>query len=72
MRNDTQNGEDGPPAYTSIPLPPPAYMPDQPPSNHTRMDSDGEREPVHGENDDTTVRRDEVATEEGKEPEHTN
>lgn len=73
VRNDTQNGEDGPPAYTSIPVPPPAYAPDQPPSNRARIDSDGSQEPVHDErNGDTTTRRDEGATEEGKEPEDTN
>jgi hypothetical protein len=71
VRNDTQNGEDGPPAYTSIPVPPPAYTPDQPPLNHTRRDSDVEREQVHAENNNDTTTRREEAPGEGKEPEHT-
>lgn len=69
--DDTQNGEEGPPAYTSIPVPPPAYTPDQPPSNRTRANSDGNREQVHaGNNNGTSTRRYSEAPEEGKGPEH--
>lgn len=72
VRNDTQNGDEGPPAYTTIPVPPPAYTPDQPPSNHTRTNSDVEREPAHAENNnETSTRGNSEAPEEGKEPEHT-
>lgn len=67
VRNDNRNGEEGPPAYTSIPVPPPVYTPDQPPSNHTRDDGNGEREPTHAENNtDISTRMDSVAPEEGK------
>lgn len=57
VRNDTRNGEDCPPAYTSIPAPPPAYSPTQIPSNHTRTESNVRRERAHAENNTRTSRR---------------
>lgn len=54
VRNDSQNAGESPPAYTSIPVPPPAYTPDQSLSSHARTDSDVS---IHAENTTATPTR---------------